>query len=84
MQKFRGSNSFTKEVTKELISRNIFFGEREFLVSMVFLAEWIFFLEIYSYTFREKFRESNCLTKVITEYVHIWFDEIFLELKQYS
>ena len=30
-QNFRENNGFTKEVTKELISRNIF-GEREFLV----------------------------------------------------
>jgi len=32
LTKFRQSNGFAKEVTKELISRNIFFGEREIMV----------------------------------------------------
>ena len=31
-QNFRESNVFTKQVTKELISRNISFGESKFLV----------------------------------------------------
>ena len=32
LQKFRESNVFTKEITKELISRKKNFSEREFLV----------------------------------------------------
>ena len=38
-QKFRESNSFTKEVTKELISRNIFSVKDNFHAELYFLQK---------------------------------------------
>ena len=56
LQKFRESNVFTKEITKELISRN-FFSVRE---------NFSFFLNC-ALTHWQTFRESNVFTKEITK-----------------
>ena len=41
-QKFRESNGFTNEVTKEFISRKFFFDERKFLVFPDYAAVTLF------------------------------------------
>ena len=50
-QKFRVNNGFTKEVTEELIWRNIFFGESKFLI--------LFHSHCALTIFSQKFREIN-------------------------
>ena len=63
-QKFRESNSFTKWVTTELVSRKKF-GESKFLshCDAMHSVHTMEITEIFSHNFWQKFRESNVINQ---------------------
>ena len=62
-QIFRESNTFTKEITKALIWRNIFWWDQSFRFSTLCAAHWRFL----SHFFCKKFRENNVFPMEITK-----------------
>ena len=71
-QKFRESNGFTKEVTKELISRNIFWRERIFRFSTLCYC-WNYKNLLYSF---KKFREIKWCIYISVDYAYVGLNNI--------